>query len=528
MFQLNLLLKFTSLLVLLILLVVLNNEKTPNDDIEVPFLSNVESCGDVKILNTYPIHFPDLRYYKHEPYSNQYMEPTNLPHTNQIELNQPYLKAKLQFTALTKTASKDLTCEMFNKNITAYVSTWNSHHHERVFTVVITCDILINIVNATMKVNKDIVRYIYSKEYELEESIPFIDIFRLQQIKVGSCILQIPKISLNIFTFLINQIFPYPVKEHSIKSPFLHKTSLCVSPLRGHIPYLAEWFEYYLLLGIDHFYVYDYMLSDEAKHLLSFYKARGIATVIPWSEMIANTYSVRSGWYYFQAAANNDCVFQFRQTSKYLMFVDTDEFLKIPDTLDALLSDFERNSRFDILVEIEFSNWFYSTQIDSRYEKQSINVIESEVDSYLQEIQGRLSPIEHSDLKSKWHKFESLVTLMSFKNKQAVANRKKFIGKSMKMEETRIHKAFPYHYTFKYELPIDIGYIMHFRDLNGGQFGSRYAEMKDLMKVKIDNGVQTFDLADVKILDTTYLFAKRQAIMSRLKAVQIAYENWTT
>ena len=68
---------------------------------------------------------------------------------------------------------------------------------------------------------------------------------------------------------------------------------------------------------------------------------------------------------------------------------------------------------------------------------------------------------------------------------------------------------------------------MHFRDLNGGQFGSRYAEMKDLIKVKIDNGVQTFDLADVKIMDSTYLFAKRKDIMTRLKAVQIAYEKWS-
>ena len=529
-------LKLLSLSALLIILIFLNQDRPTIPYTEEATISKIHSCSALQLLNTYPVHFPDLPYYQHEPYSDLYMTPviSYKQHDLEIQLRQPYLKASFQFTALLK-QDLPINCNIFNQNYTGKSSVWNSHHHERIFTAVVTCEFNVLLPNTTMRVKDKVVKYIFNDHYDvLDNSISFNQLFSLKTMQIDTCVVDIPQLPLNMYKFMINQIFPFSVHEHTIKTPFLHKSSICLSPLRGNLPYLAEWLEYYISLNINHFYIYDYDLSKEALSLLYFYKARGLVTIIDWKSLIPMDFSVRNGWYFFQSAANNDCVFQFRQVSKYLMFVDPDEFLKLSlgnGNMDDLINDFEKNSRYDILVEIEFLNWFYATQIDALYEKRLINIIDTEVAAYLQQITEHFNKSTTiadigNEESVQWHKFESIVTLMSYKSKGPVNNRKKFIGKSMLMEETRIHKAFPYHYTRKYELPVDFGYVMHFRDLNSGQFGSRYAEVKDLIREKIDKGVGTFDLADTKTLDTTYLFSKRQDLTTRLKAVEIAYTKW--
>eukprot|EP00835_Amoeboradix_gromovi_P002352 NODE_132_length_18298_cov_0.443101.p3 type:complete len:538 gc:universal NODE_132_length_18298_cov_0.443101:478-2091(+) len=524
--KLNHFFQFFSFTSLLLILILLNENTTSKSDyrIEEPAISNINGCKKFKILNSYPIHFPELRYYQHEAYSDIFMIPSDLPATSFINLVEPYLKVKIQFVALMN-HDEPLSCHLLNRNFTAYTSLWNSHHHERIFTSVIWCDVLVNLVNTTLKVNNNIVQYTYNEEYELLDSISYVEMLSITNVTVDTCVIDIPQLPITMYKFLINQIFPYPVVEHSISSPFLHDISMCVSPLRGNIPYLAEWLEYYILMGITHFYIYDYQLSREGLDLLFFYQERGLVTVIPWYMMIKG-FNVKQGWYYFQAAANNDCVFQFRSTSKYLMFVDPDEFVKVPFTLVELISEFERNSRYDILVEIELSNWFYSTQIDVKLQQKPLKINNDVMNEYLLNIKSKLAINAISTHSSdRWHRFESLVTLMSYKSKEPEHSRKKFIAKSMVVEQTEIHRAIPYHYTLKYELPIEQGYVMHFRELNYGLFGSKYAEQRDLIKVQSEHDLDTFDLTSTT-LDTTYLYEKRKAIMSRLEAVKLAYLDW--
>eukprot|EP00834_Sanchytrium_tribonematis_P003769 NODE_158_length_15065_cov_0.349125.p2 type:complete len:521 gc:universal NODE_158_length_15065_cov_0.349125:3782-5344(+) len=506
---------------LLLFLTIINYQSTTHHSMEME-LPTIKPPLCPFIKNAFSFHFPDLNYYQHEPYSNIHMQPTHEPHTMTMALRQPLIRAQMQFTALLP-KEMPFECHFNPLNMTSKVSIWNSHHHERIFTAVITCELHILLVNATMKINNDVVKYTFDEEYEMPEHVmTFNDLIKLTEMHLNDCLIEIPKLPMTTYHFLIHQIFPYKVVEHSIKSPFIHDISICMSPLRGLIPYLAEFFEYYLLMGIDHFYIYNHELVPETLNLIQFYVDRGLATLIEWE-------ADRKGWYFYQAAANNECIFNYRHYSKYLMFVDPDEFIKLENMdLKQLLRQFEKNSRFDILVEIEFLNWFYSTQIDVKYQQQHMSLDIQSIHGYKQVIEKSLiHASSNSVTNTKWTRFKSIVTLMSYKLKEPMKNRKKFIAKSMLVHETQIHKALPYHYTRKYELPVEMGYIMHFRELNGGQFGSKYAEMKDYMKIiqHVDN-LESFELGNIKTLEHTWLFSKRKTLMERLMAVQQAYTKW--
>ena len=55
----------------------------------------------------------------------------------------------------------------------------------------------------------------------------------------------------------------------------LHSLSICAI-FRDQAPYLAEWIEYHLLLGIEHFYLYDHQSIDAPINQLAPYIERGI------------------------------------------------------------------------------------------------------------------------------------------------------------------------------------------------------------------------------------------------------------
>ena len=487
-------LKIVFLGIALVVLVLINDIKHNSTQVVIMDEKRVNFCKDLKILNSYPVYFPELEYYNQESYSHVFMIPSTGNPSRQVELRQPTIKAVFQFTALTK-IEQDKVCELLNRNITGFMSIWNSRHHERVYTAVISCELEINLVGTMLVDDKEIIEFIYTEPYTAASTaastITFSELLSITSIKIDSCEMCIPQLDISMYNYITSQLYPISNDYKKIKTPFLYTLALCVSPLRHSLLYLAEWIEYNLMLGVEHFYFYDLELHEEEKSLLEFYVARGLVTVINWREMIANTYPLHQGWYYYQAAANNDCVFQFRQHSKYLLFIDPDEFIKVHTDLKDVISNFERNSRFDILVEIEFSNWFYSTQIDPSIHKELDKTFTND---YYHNISTHL--ISKPSHLSPYHRFQSLVPFMSFKAKKQTNQRKKFIGKSMAITETQIHKAMPYHHTLKYEMPIEEGYVMHYRELNSGRFTSRYAEIKDVEVIRkpIEGPITTFEL----------------------------------
>ncbi|MBQ7629565.1 MAG: glycosyltransferase family 92 protein [Selenomonadaceae bacterium] len=115
-----------------------------------------------------------------------------------------------------------------------------------------------------------------------------------------------------------NNLFPYNVAVVSI--------------MKGEARYLKEWIDYHLMIGVNHFYIYDNEESDNQKNALQPYVDAGIATHIPYigRNMLIASY--------------NDAPRKFRFLCRYMAIIDADEFLlpknnkSIGETIDEILS----------------------------------------------------------------------------------------------------------------------------------------------------------------------------------------------
>lgn len=113
--------------------------------------------------------------------------------------------------------------------------------------------------------------------------------------------------------------------------PRKYHVSVC-QIFKDEAPYLREWIEYHLLIGVDHFYFYDNNSSDDYAHVLQPYLEKGIVTLVKWPKEHAQT------------EAYEDCIRRFRKESDWIGFTDVDEFV-VPvseETLPAFLDRFSR------------------------------------------------------------------------------------------------------------------------------------------------------------------------------------------
>lgn len=111
--------------------------------------------------------------------------------------------------------------------------------------------------------------------------------------------------------------------------------------------YLREWLEYHLLVGVDHFYLY---LHDEEPelgkvvNLLSYYSPK-LITPILWSNYNKGN---------FQILAYQDALKSFGHLTRWLAFIDLDEFI-FPvkrDDISNVLQDYESNSIAGLNISI--------------------------------------------------------------------------------------------------------------------------------------------------------------------------------
>lgn len=107
--------------------------------------------------------------------------------------------------------------------------------------------------------------------------------------------------------------------------------SVC-SVFKNEAPFLREWIEYHLLIGIDHFYLYNNNSSDSFEEVLEPYIKRGIVTLYDWPKS------------YAQMEAVKQCYILHKEESFWILHIDLDEFLclKSDDHLAHWLNKFER------------------------------------------------------------------------------------------------------------------------------------------------------------------------------------------
>lgn len=86
--------------------------------------------------------------------------------------------------------------------------------------------------------------------------------------------------------------------------------------------YLNEWITFHSGVGVEHFYLYNDGSTDGSLDVLEPWRRRGLVTVIDWPAHLG------------QVPAYNSCIQQFRNEARWLAFIDIDEFLFSPRSLD--------------------------------------------------------------------------------------------------------------------------------------------------------------------------------------------------
>lgn len=96
-------------------------------------------------------------------------------------------------------------------------------------------------------------------------------------------------------------------------------------------PYFKEWIDWHLSVGVDKFYIYDNDSSDNTRQILKPYIDKGIVEYIPFPG------------HRMQLAAYDDCFLRHRYDTRWIAFIDLDEFI-VPvkdESLPEFLSRFE-------------------------------------------------------------------------------------------------------------------------------------------------------------------------------------------
>lgn len=131
------------------------------------------------------------------------------------------------------------------------------------------------------------------------------------------------KIFIGIIAVLL--LIPMFLISHENK-PTKYQLSIC-AVFKNEEKYLKEWIEFHRLVGVDHFFLYNLTSGDRYFDVLRNYIKEGIVTLIHWPDMSKDLNE------YIWALSNqipayeNAIKFATIGKTKWLVFVDIDEFL---------------------------------------------------------------------------------------------------------------------------------------------------------------------------------------------------------
>lgn len=89
---------------------------------------------------------------------------------------------------------------------------------------------------------------------------------------------------------------------------------------------LAEWLEYHLMLGVEHFFLYSHMSQDNYKKVLRPYIKAKQVTLIEWN-FPRRKIAPRGGGPFPQTSAYNHALESLRGVAKWIVVIDSDEFV---------------------------------------------------------------------------------------------------------------------------------------------------------------------------------------------------------
>jgi glycosyl transferase family 92 len=102
---------------------------------------------------------------------------------------------------------------------------------------------------------------------------------------------------------------------------------------RDEARYLREWIEFHRLVGVERFFLYDNLSIDDHREVLEPYVADGTVVVHHWPIS-----------YRAQIPCYQNCLERHRDDSRWIAFIDVDEFLFSPtgDRVSEVLSEYEQ------------------------------------------------------------------------------------------------------------------------------------------------------------------------------------------
>lgn len=106
---------------------------------------------------------------------------------------------------------------------------------------------------------------------------------------------------------------------------------------KNEAPYLREWIEYHLMLGVNHFYLYNNNSTDNFEEILAPYIEKGQVTLTFWPE------------YPGQVKAYKHWYDTYRNESNWVAFIDIDEYI-CPRYDKDIPSWLKKYSKYPILV----------------------------------------------------------------------------------------------------------------------------------------------------------------------------------
>lgn len=120
-------------------------------------------------------------------------------------------------------------------------------------------------------------------------------------------------------------------KEDKIKFPY---TLGIMAIMKNEGPYLKEWLDYHILVGVEKFYLYDNESTDDTTEILKPYIKRGIVDYTYWPGKAQ------------QGPAYIDALNKHSDETKYMAIIDLDEFIvpvnhkTVPEYLKTLPKNF--------------------------------------------------------------------------------------------------------------------------------------------------------------------------------------------
>lgn len=120
----------------------------------------------------------------------------------------------------------------------------------------------------------------------------------------------------------------------------VHKYPLSICAIfQDEAPYLKEWIEFHRLVGVEHFYLYNHRSCDHYREVLAPYIASQIVELFDRPK-VANRIKIFNR---LQCKCYNECLTHAKGVSKWVAFLDIDEYL-FPikeSSLIQVLSEYE-------------------------------------------------------------------------------------------------------------------------------------------------------------------------------------------